>query len=590
MFYVQRTIIAALILVGCSVIPAKSRAADLVALVIGNADYISVGRLDNPLNDAASVSEALREHGFDVVTATDLDLSAMLATLRDFRSKSDAADIALVYYAGHGIEVGGVNYLIPVDAKLADERDAPVQTITVETVIDQVSGARKLKMVVLDACRDNPFAAQMVRAGRGRNVGRGLRKVEVGRSDTLIAYAAAAGEVTPDGDPGENSPFSAAFVEALKGPPSDVRRLLGAVRDIMRTTVPGAEPFVYNSLGGSEYVINPGGAEPTSPPTTTAPALPGTADIREAQTLLSNLGLNPGAVDGRAGSRTKAALETFQRDYGLPATGIADPTTIVALRAAVRASALPSDRHSESRNGRTPPEGDLADSREAWLTGDYATALRLYRETAGAHPENDETRKAAARSRWLGPVEGRILFADDFEDPSVDNGSRWRSEPGWPVVGGGFDRVSENGGHILQGRLHYHAFPRIEQVAKGPYEIRIRARSAPGERGDAHINVTMPEGGGRVTIGLYFSRGVFSVWEDKDGRQIGSKDISDPGSGWRDLRIVVSGQEIELFLDGKSRLSYTSPRSRRISSDGFNLEVLNGEVQFDDVLIFELQS
>ena len=231
--------------------------AERVALVIGNSDYTSVAPLDNPQNDSAAVSRALSAQGFEVITGDNLGRTEMRDTLRRFRALADQSEIALVYYAGHGIEIGGVNYLVPVDARLEDERDAGLEMVEVDLVLRQISGARTLKMVVLDACRNNPFVVKMQRQGSSRSIGQGLGDVRTDQADTLISYAAAAGEITPDGRAGDNSPFTAAFLAALDGPPMDVRRMLGRVRDQMRLSVPGAAPFVYSSLGGGEYVINP---------------------------------------------------------------------------------------------------------------------------------------------------------------------------------------------------------------------------------------------------------------------------------------------------------------------------------------------
>ena len=240
--------------------------ANSVALVIGNSKYTSVSELDNPQNDSAAVTRALKAQGFDVIAGDNLGRVEMRNTLRRFRALADQAEIALVYYAGHGIEIGGTNYLVPVDARLEDERDAGLEMVEVDLVLRQISGARTLKMVVLDACRNNPFIVKMQRSGSSRSVGQGLGDVRTNQADTLIAYAAAAGAITPDGVAGANSPFTAAFLQALSGPPADVRRVLGRVRDQMRQTVPGASPFVYSSLGGAEYVINPRGLRPVTPP------------------------------------------------------------------------------------------------------------------------------------------------------------------------------------------------------------------------------------------------------------------------------------------------------------------------------------
>ncbi len=245
---------------------ASAQAADKVALLIGNASYDSVGALSNPVNDVRLIESSLQSHGFDVTRIEDQTLTQMNRALKHFRDKADAAEVAMVYYAGHGIEIGGVNYLIPTDATLTDERDAPVEALSTRAILSQISGAKRLKLMVLDACRDNPFAARMIRAKRGRSVGRGLARTTVAAADTLIAYAAAAGEVTPDGPPGGNSPFSAAFAKAMEGPQRDVRQLFGAVRDIMRSEVIGAEPFVYTSLGGADHFIQQASAPAVLPP------------------------------------------------------------------------------------------------------------------------------------------------------------------------------------------------------------------------------------------------------------------------------------------------------------------------------------
>ncbi|GAA6199660.1 caspase family protein [Aquicoccus sp. SU-CL01552] len=231
-----------------------------VALVIGNADYSAVAPLDNPRNDAEAVADALERQGFSVLRGTNLGRIGMRDALRKFRDMADRSEIALVYYAGHGIEIGGTNYLVPVDARLEDERDAPLEMVDLDLVLRQISGAGEMKMVVLDACRNNPFVMRMQRPGASRSVSQGLADIRTNQSDTLVAYAAAAGAITPDGPEGGNSPFTAAFLAALAGPPADVRRVLGRVRDRMRQTVPGAAPFVYSSLGGGEYVINPDSA------------------------------------------------------------------------------------------------------------------------------------------------------------------------------------------------------------------------------------------------------------------------------------------------------------------------------------------
>lgn len=238
--------------------------AERVALVIGNAAYRGTGMgLANPANDARAVSAALREQDFVVTQVIDATREQFIAALSEFRPIADKADIALVYYAGHGLEVGGRNFLVPVDATLADERDVETQAISMRVVLSQISGASKLKMLVLDACRDNPFIGRMEQSGTTRSLGRGLALVDNARPGTLIAYAAAPGEVTPDGvDGADNSPFTIAFLRALRRPPADVGKIMRAARDEMSKLVEGARPFVSASRGAEDVIINPNSPDP----------------------------------------------------------------------------------------------------------------------------------------------------------------------------------------------------------------------------------------------------------------------------------------------------------------------------------------
>ena len=147
-----------------------------VALVIGNSDYEQVGRLDNPSNDAEAVAASLRGAGFDnVVLKKNLSREKLLNALREFGAAAEKSDWAVIYYAGHGIEMGGINYLIPVDARVAVDRDLQFEGIPMSQALASIEGARKLRLLILDACRDNPFASTIVHAqGATRSIGRGL--------------------------------------------------------------------------------------------------------------------------------------------------------------------------------------------------------------------------------------------------------------------------------------------------------------------------------------------------------------------------------------------------------------------------------
>ncbi|WP_431206633.1 caspase family protein [Bradyrhizobium betae] len=229
-----------------------------VALVIGNSAYKSVPRLTNPVNDAALVGGMFKKAGFDIVDIKlDLGVVDMRKTLREFGVKARDADVAVIYYAGHGIEQEGNNYLIPTDAVLETDTDVLDETFPLDRVLFAIEPAKQLRLVILDACRDNPFAKTMKRTVASRAIGRGLAKVEPARPNTMIAFAAKAGSTASDGD-ARNSPFAAALVERLPTPGLDLRKAFGFVRDdVLKNTAYRQEPYVYGSLGGDDVSLVP---------------------------------------------------------------------------------------------------------------------------------------------------------------------------------------------------------------------------------------------------------------------------------------------------------------------------------------------
>jgi WD40 repeat protein len=242
-----------------------------VALVIGNSAYRNVVRLPNPANDAAAMGDLFKAAGFDdVQVANDLGVNDLRKALRSFAEKAATADIAVVYYAGHGLEIGGHNYLIPVDAVLARDLDVSDETVDLDRVLELVDQAKRLKLVILDACRDNPFAAKMKRTLGSRAIGRGLGQPEVQTSDTLVAYAARAGSTALDGE-GAHSPFATALLHHLTAPGLDLRIALGKVRDeVWQNTRHEQEPFIYGAVGGDTLALVPAKAEPPRAPDTPA--------------------------------------------------------------------------------------------------------------------------------------------------------------------------------------------------------------------------------------------------------------------------------------------------------------------------------
>src|ERR1700733_4550199 len=256
-----------------------------VALIIGNSNYQNVAVLTNPANDAAAVTDMFRKASFDLVESRrDLKAQEMRRALRDFGDKARGADIAVVYFAGHGLEVDGSNYVVPVDAVLERDADAEDEAVSLNRILLAVEPATHLRLVILDACRDNPFAKKMKRTLASRSVGRGLVGVEANKPNTFIAFAAKEGSTALDGD-GKNSPFSAALIKHLTTPGLDIRKAFGYVRDdVMSATGNQQEPYTTNSLGGSDVTLVP------APAGASAAGNNPNADIRRDYELAERVG------------------------------------------------------------------------------------------------------------------------------------------------------------------------------------------------------------------------------------------------------------------------------------------------------------
>ena len=252
----NKAIWSLLLLTGWCLTATCALAEKRVALVIGNSGYEKVARLPNPANDAALIADIFKSAGFDSVDLRrDLKVGDMRRALRDFVDKSRDADVAVIYYAGHGIEVDGTNYLVPVDAVLERDIDIYDEALSLDRVMVSVEPARQLRLVILDACRDNPFARSMKRTLASRAVGRGLAKIETTSPNTLIAFASKAGSTASDGD-GKNSPFTTALAKHVTKPGLDLRKAFGYVRDdVLKVTGNRQEPYVYGSLGGDDVPL-----------------------------------------------------------------------------------------------------------------------------------------------------------------------------------------------------------------------------------------------------------------------------------------------------------------------------------------------
>ncbi|WLA63636.1 caspase family protein [Bradyrhizobium diazoefficiens] len=230
-----------------------------VAFVVGNAAYKNVPQLPNPAIDARSMARVLRNVGFDVVEGSNLSRDAMTAKLLEFGKKSEGADVALFFYAGHGIAVNGTNYLLPVDADLKSEMDVKLgAAINVDLTLEQTMADAKVKLVFLDACRDNPFAAKIrsARATRSVNVASGLAEMKSGEG-TLIAFATGPGQTALDGEAGTNSPFTRALLANIAQPGIEIQQAMTRVRAQVNDETNKAQlPWGHTNLTGTVY-LNP---------------------------------------------------------------------------------------------------------------------------------------------------------------------------------------------------------------------------------------------------------------------------------------------------------------------------------------------
>jgi uncharacterized caspase-like protein len=244
-----------------------------VALVIGNAAYTHASALTNPGNDAGDMAGALKSVGVEVILGLDLDKLAFDAKIREFSRALTGADTAILFYAGHGLQVGNRNYLIPVDAQLKSERDLEFEAVALDFIMRQMEIDRegKTNLVFLDACRDNPLARSLARAmgTRSIGVGKGLAEVQAGVG-TFVAYSTKPGDVALDGA-GRNSPFAAALVKAVKTPGRGLTAIMIDVRkDVLATTAGKQVPWDHSALTGDFYfTAGPGPLskiEPVAPP------------------------------------------------------------------------------------------------------------------------------------------------------------------------------------------------------------------------------------------------------------------------------------------------------------------------------------
>ncbi|MDC7789485.1 caspase domain-containing protein [Rhodoplanes sp. TEM] len=288
---------------------APAYAQERVALVIGNGAYRNATPLPNPPNDAADLARALRRIGFTVIEGRDLDKHGLEDKIRAFGRALDRATTALFFYAGHGLQVAGRNYLVPVDAKLERPGDLSFETVEVGQVLGQMEAGTRVNLVFLDACRDNPLARTLARSlgTRSGSVGTGLASIQ-SAVGTMIAYATQPDNVAYDGE-GRNSPFTAALLKHLPTPGLDVAVLMRRIRsDVVAATQSRQVPWDHSSLIGDVVLVPAAAATPGPGPTpsasTPSAAVPsGAADAERAWAVTKD-------------TTSIAVLEDFVRQFG----------------------------------------------------------------------------------------------------------------------------------------------------------------------------------------------------------------------------------------------------------------------------------
>ena len=228
-----------------------------VALVIGNSAYKFTSTLENPKNDATDISTAFRAFGFEVFEGVDLDKSAMERLMRDYAGALSGAEVGVFFYAGHGLQVNGVNYLVPIDAQLMTAASLDFELVRLELIQRTMERETSTNILFLDACRNNPLARNLARSlgTRSAEIGRGLATVEAGQG-TLISFSTQPGNVALDGT-GRNSPFAAALVKYIAKPGDDLSNILIKVRtEVMEATRRSQVPWEHSSLTSQFYFTN----------------------------------------------------------------------------------------------------------------------------------------------------------------------------------------------------------------------------------------------------------------------------------------------------------------------------------------------
>lgn len=369
-------LLAIICLVGSYIAPAQAE--KRVALVIGNSAYEHAAPLRNPGNDANAIAERLSGLGFDVVKGVDLTHRGFAETISQFKSKLSFADVALFFYAGHGLQVHGRNYLAPVDARLEDSTALAFEAVQLRTVVELMEQRQRTNIVFLDACRDNPLARNLARGmgTRSNAVGRGLARMETGVG-TLIAFATQPGNVALDGED-KHSPFTKALVNHIATPDLDVALMLRRVRQEVLSDTGGRQiPWQHSSLTGP-FLFKAGAPSRESASAVTKRPLTANTGNAANQTRYDPKAVELSFWDSIRGSNNAALFDEYLKRYP-------DGLFSVIARAKLEELRAPAKEISETKVAaltQQPPEqpGDISDPRE------LTVALQRELERVGCDP------------------------------------------------------------------------------------------------------------------------------------------------------------------------------------------------------------
>jgi TPR repeat protein len=329
-----------------------------LALVLGNAKYEAATALDTPANDAADLARALRGIGFEVIEQRDASREVMAKAVRDFSERLRGADVALFFYAGHGLQVNGENYLLPVDARIETAADVGSNTINLGDIQREMEGNKRANIILLDACRNNPFAEKLSGGGRGVT-GPCLGRIDASGEGSLIVYSTQPNNVALDGS-GRNSPFMQALLKHVGTPGLEVRQMISKVRgDVLEATDRRQRPSDSSSLVGDVYLAGPPAANP-APSAQLMPAPPAPAVSNDVPGGVAPVVVPPPAPDtngARAGAIPEIVKECDRLTAPPDVTGASAVAVkvdwnraVVACEAAIKA--VPGELHFQFALGK----------------------------------------------------------------------------------------------------------------------------------------------------------------------------------------------------------------------------------------------